>query len=156
MSRPGQICYEPCTLVYTLIDPQILNFKDFSLLIRSMHTFMIENITPFESTNSVHVRLGYQASLKNARKKLGSAADVISVNKLSSHVAENEISRLEEIRARLGITYQEEEEEQPRRKKATTTRRFARPTPYGRSDKPGNSTFQPAVLPNGGDETDPE
>lgn len=95
---------EPCTLVYTLTNPNDLSFKDFSLLIRGMHSYMVEDITPFEDTLTVHVKLGYQASIENATNKLKDLASYCSVSKLSTFVKDTEIARLNELKQRFNIS----------------------------------------------------
>lgn len=97
------ITYEPCTLVYTLLNEDVISFDDFCLLIRANHSFMVESINPNPETNNVQVKLNYQASLVNAISKLGDLQQVIAVTKLSAFVKENEISRLDDIRRRFNI-----------------------------------------------------
>nr|QTE03712.1 MAG: hypothetical protein [Periparus ater parvoviridae sp.] len=97
------ITYEPCTLVYTLLNEDIISFDDFCLLIRANHSFMVETIVPNEETNNVQVKLNYQASLANAISKLGDLQQVVAVTKLSAFVKENELSRLDDIRRRFNI-----------------------------------------------------
>nr|QTE03905.1 MAG: hypothetical protein [Phylloscopus fuscatus densovirus] len=99
-----RISNEPCTLVYTLMNPEVINFDDFSLLIRGAHSYQVDSITPHPDMNNVHVKLNYQASIANAQAKLGSLASVVSVSKLSSFVQEDEFSRLEQLRRRFNIT----------------------------------------------------
>ena len=94
---------EPCTLVYTLFDSSCLNFDDFYLLIRGLHTYMVEEITPFADKNSVHVRLGYQASVDNATKKMGNLTKYVSLSKMSNFVKESEINKLQQLRQRFNI-----------------------------------------------------
>lgn len=99
----NNITFEPCTLVYTLLDTNELSFDDFSLIIRSLHTYMVETVVPNPEMNNVHVKLNYQASLGNAIAKLGSLQSSIGVTKLSSFVNESEFSRLESLRRKFGI-----------------------------------------------------
>lgn len=97
------ITEEPCILVYTLHDSAQLSFDDFSLIIRGLHTYMVEDVVPYPTKFTVHVKLGYQASIENATKKLGDLAEIASISKLSSHVKEHEITRLQELKQRFGI-----------------------------------------------------
>lgn len=97
------ITYEPCTLVYTLLNPKKLEFADFSLIVRSLHSFQVESITPMPDVNSIHVSLNYQASINNAMNKLGSLRSIIGISKLSSHVNHSEYVRLEQLRQKYGI-----------------------------------------------------
>lgn len=108
MSRHSAISYEPCTLVYTLIDPKVINFEDMSLIVRSLHSFMVESVTPNPSQNNVHVKLNYQASVANAQNKLGSLQCAVAVTKLSNFVQESEFSRLEQLKRKYGIGQQDD------------------------------------------------
>lgn len=98
-----RISNEPCTLVYTLMDTNIVSFDDFHLIVRGLHSYQVDSITPHPDMNNVHVKLNYQASIANAQAKLGSLAAVVSVSKLSSFVKENEFTRLEQLRRRFNI-----------------------------------------------------
>lgn len=90
-------------MVYTLCSKSKLPFDQFSLIVRSLHTYMVEDITPFADRNCVHVKLQYQASIKNATAKLGKLAAEINITKLSSFVSETEISLLADLRAKYGF-----------------------------------------------------
>lgn len=104
MSRKNTgITFEPCTLVYTLLDSNILSFDDFSLIIRSLHSYMVESIIPNAEKMNVHVKLNYQASVKNSSIKLGTLQNVIAVSKLSNYVQESEFSKLEQLRRQFGL-----------------------------------------------------
>lgn len=130
------ITYESCTLVYTLLNPDVLNFNDFNLIIRSLHSFMVEDIIPHEAVNNVHVKLGYQASVINAQRKLGKKlCNVIGVSKLSSHIKESEFSRLEQLRRKYGLDCQSDE--QPGYK----------PSRNSGSYRPRNRVFKPRPAP---------
>lgn len=99
------ITYEPCTLVYTLLNKDVISFSDFNLIIRSLHNFMVEDIQSNEAQSNMHVKLGYQASLINAQNKLGNLKNVVAVSKLSNHIKECEFSRLEQLRRKFGINH---------------------------------------------------
>jgi len=103
MSQTG-LTYEPCTLVYTLLDTRVINFQQFYLIIRGNHNFMVEFIKPLPEQNSVHVKLGYQASIANAVKKLGYLAGSVCVSKLNSLISQDEYSELEQLRQHFGIS----------------------------------------------------
>lgn len=94
---------EPCTLVYTLVDPNVISFDDFALIIRSLHSYMVQSITPNPGQNNVHVKLGYQASIANAQTKLGMLKNAVHVSKLGSYVDVSEFSHLEQLRRTYGI-----------------------------------------------------
>lgn len=136
MANRGGICYEPCTLVYTLIDNSEISFDDAFLIIRSLHTFMVDKIIPNPELNNVHVKLNYQASIANASAKLGELSQFIAVTKQSAYVKETELSRLDELRRRFNINASTSSDEPaapapaPRRYKAAKKPVFARPAPY--------------------------
>ena len=100
MALRGNICQEPCTLVYTLLNPDELTFDEFSLIVRSLHSYMVEAITPNPESNNVHVKLSYQASLKNASDKLGQLQQFIHVAKLSAFIKDSELPLLERLRTK--------------------------------------------------------
>lgn len=64
---------------------------------------MVESIVPLPEQKTVHVKLGYQASITNAISKLGTLAGCVSVSKLNSHIAEEEYGELEKLRRHFGI-----------------------------------------------------
>lgn len=143
MSRMN-ITHEPCTLVYTLLDPSIINFDDFSLIVRSLHSYMVDSIVPNADQNNVHVKLNYQASVGNAIQKLGSLQSAVGVTKLSSYVKESEFAHLERLRRQFAIGVPEcsTDTVQPRRRvNRGRGRTFAaRPPPYARTFKlPGRT-----------------
>lgn len=92
----------PCTLVYTLNDLSAMSFDDFSIVVRSLHSFNVDSFTPRPENNAMNVRLNYQASIANIKAKMGDLNDIISVFKLS-YVKENELSRLAELRSRYNF-----------------------------------------------------
>lgn len=97
------ITHEPSTLVYTLLDESKINFDDFYLIVRSLHSYMVDSIVPNPEHLNVHVKLNYQASVSNAQQKLGALQSAVGVTKLSSHINESEFSRLEQLRRRFGV-----------------------------------------------------
>lgn len=94
---------EPCTLVYTLNNTDILCFDDFSLIIRGLHSYMVEDIKEFKAKNTIHVRLGYQASVENATRKMANLCKYVTITKMSNFVKEDEISKLEELKRKFNI-----------------------------------------------------
>lgn len=97
------ITHEPCTLVYTLLDESKIGFDDFYLVVRSLHSYMVDSIVPNPENLNVHVKLNYQASIINAQQKLGALQSAVGVTKLSSHINESEFTRLEQLRRRFGV-----------------------------------------------------
>lgn len=135
MAARGNISHEPCTLVYTLLNEDIINFNDFDLIVRSLHSYMVASIVPNPELKNVHVKLNYQASLTNAINKLGSLQPAVAVTKLSSFVKETEFSHLEHLRRRFGIGTSTDIEPQP-----TVARRQPR-------TRGGKRTYQKAFNP---------
>lgn len=125
------IVNEPCTLVYTLLDTNVLSFDDFSLIVRSLHSYMVESIVPHPEENNVHVKLSYQASIANATAKLGTLQDCVSVTKLSSYIKDSEISHLEQLKRQFNIGFGEASTSGPLRKQ-TTKRQQRKIMPYKR------------------------
>lgn len=104
MKKRPQVIEEPCTLIYKLYDCIKLPFKDFYLIVRSLHSYMVESITPYPDTGTVHVKLQYQASIANATKKMGEKlAQIVSITKLSSFINSDEISQLDDLKRRFGF-----------------------------------------------------
>lgn len=97
------ISHEPCTLVYTLLDSNAISFEDFSLIVRSLHSYMVDSIKPNPEQLNVHVKLNYQASLVNATAKLGDLQQYVGLTKLSSFVQDSELTRLEMLRKQFNI-----------------------------------------------------
>lgn len=103
---------EPCTLVYTLNCNSELPFDHFSLLVRSLHTYMVEDIIEYPDKKCVHVKLGYQASVKNTTKKMGGLGKHCCLNKLSTFVKDEELSLLDTLRRQYGLNLSPNEEEE--------------------------------------------
>lgn len=129
------IVKEPCTLVYSLLDNPELSFDDFYLIVRSMHTFMVDKIIPVPESSQVHVKLNYQASTANATAKLGDLQEFVSISKLSVFVKESELSHLEQLKRRFNMPSSADLPEPVAKPKArgfkqTTAFFAARPAPY--------------------------
>lgn len=109
------------TLVYTLTNPKALPFAEFELIVRSLHGFKVESITPSKKTSTVTVVVNYPANMRNARAKLGGASTVISVQRINSNIRPEELATLEKLRSRFGFggASEPEEPETPRPHKKT-------------------------------------
>lgn len=153
-ARNTSISYEPCTLVYTLLEnDDEFNFDDLYLYIRSIHTYMVEDIKPYPESNCVHVKLGYQASVINARKKLGKK-NYIALSKLSNFVKASEISRLESVRAKLGLNTYDPEDAAPSVPRRRNTLKLQRSKPYPIASR--KAPCEEDLLPNGSADPDSE
>lgn len=133
MANRGGISYEPCTLVYNLLSDEQITLSELYLIVRGLHSFMVESITKNEDLNNIHVKLNYQASVANAVNKLGDLQQTVSITKLSAFVKENELSRLDELKRRFNISTGGADDAQTQPKKKTYSRKpvFApRPAPY--------------------------
>lgn len=131
--------FEPCTLVYTLLDPEFC-FDDFSLIVRSLHNYMVDSIVPHPDSLSIHVKLQYQASVANAIAKLGSLQSTIAVTKLNGMIKENEYSRLEQLRRQYGLGCVESAAPQPM---VRATRGRGRPRQQPARFPPAATRYQP-------------
>lgn len=100
---------ESSTLIYKLNDEAPLNFNQFYLIVRALHTYKVKEFTPEEANRIVKVELQYNASMKNVRAKLGNVP--ATVNKQNPFVTTSELSELEALRATFGFGGQLEEEE---------------------------------------------
>lgn len=103
-----------CTLIYKLNDDAPVTFKQFSLVVRSLHQFRVEKIEPKEEDKTVIVKLQYNASMKNVRAKLGGFP--ATVNKQNPFIELSELGELETLRStfNFGELAEEEEVEAPR------------------------------------------
>lgn len=148
--RSTGISYEPCTLVYTLLNEETITFHDFSLIVRSLHSYMVDSIVPNPELLNVHIKLKYQASIANAQSKLGDLQNVIHVSKLSSYVKENEIPLLEQLRAKFNIGAATPDT-RPVPKRRPRLQFAARPAPYKKT-KAVPEMSQPHVYPSDSEE----
>lgn len=103
MARFSGHVSEPCTLVYTLLDDSKINFNEFYLAIRSIHSHNVDSFNPNAELKQVHVKVNYQANVANATARLGRLASIVGVTKLSSYIKEDEFVLLEQLRRRWGI-----------------------------------------------------
>lgn len=101
--RKRKLVEETSTLVYALFDSSPLPFEHFSLIVRSLHSYMVEEITPDIESKTVSVKLGYQASVKNAYAKLGRLTHHMSVTKASTFVKPDELFLLDKLQKEYGF-----------------------------------------------------
>lgn len=137
------ITYESCTLVYTLLDDSVIDYPDFSLIVRSSHSYMVEEIKENPTMKNIHVKLGYQASITNAYNKLGTLRNAIGISKLSSHIKECEFSRLEQLRQQFGIAGICDEQPRPTRGRGIKRVFPQRPKPYTKKPQAAPTAFYP-------------
>lgn len=151
MSRNNGITFEPCTLVYTLLDDNTISFEDFELIVRSLHSYMVDSITPNKPMRNVHVKLNYQASTINAQNKLGILQSCVAVTKLSNFVQESEFSKLEQFKRQFNIGGSQDDFPSPspqrqQRRRGSGRAQFApRPAPYRR--QPAAATLTRSETP---------
>lgn len=133
---------EPCTLVYTLLDDSVISFEDLRLVIYYNHTYMVDEIVPNPKNKTIMVKLNYQASVANFTAKLGDLQNAVSLHKMSSHIKEAELPRLDSILRRFNIGAAPAEQQQSTYSRRAAPRRkiFARPNPY----KKPTATYTPA------------
>lgn len=114
---------EPSTLVYTLTS-NTLPYEHFSLMVRSLHTYLVEDIEEFPDKKCIHVKLGYQASIKNATSKMGGLCKHVSLNKLSNYVKDDELSLLDTLRRQYGLGMLPDEEKKESNSRPVKKARF--------------------------------
>lgn len=134
---------EPCVLVYTLLDDSVISFEDLRLVVFYNHTYMVDEIVPNPKNKSIMVKLNYQASVANFTAKLGDLQTAVSLHKMSPHIKEAELPRLDSILRRFNIGGPSNDQQQPTtysRRAAPRRKIFARPNPY----KKPTATFTPA------------
>lgn len=103
---------EQSTLVYTLSpDCNDLTWDEFSLIIRSLHSYRVYSIEESKTSGTISVTVGYFANTANSRKRLGNAGQFIGVSRLSSSVQLNELQTLQRLRAKFEFGGPVEEEE---------------------------------------------
>lgn len=73
---------------------------------------MVEDIIEHCDKKCIHVKLGYQASVKNATKKLGNLGMHCTLHKLSTFVKDDELSLLDTLRRQYGLGGPSNEEEE--------------------------------------------
>lgn len=103
---------EQSTLIYTLAkDCEKINWNEFSLIIRSLHSYKVLEHKEDEKNGTVSVTVGYFANCSNARKRLAGLSEFISVSRLSTNINPNELQTLQELRAKFGFGNPIDEEE---------------------------------------------
>nr|DAC81437.1 TPA_asm: hypothetical protein [False wolf spider monodnaparvovirus] len=102
---------EHSTLIYTLLPDAPITFKEFFLIIRSLHGFKLDFIKEEEACKTVTVGLHFFANVGNARKKLGGAAEFIEVSRISDNVEKCELQDLAKLRSiyKFGSNVDDEE-----------------------------------------------
>lgn len=102
-----------CTLIYSLDPGAPITFDQFTLIVRSLHSYKVKYFKTYLESNIIEVKLDYNASMKNVRAKLGNVPG--TVIKANPYIQTNEISELESLRStfRFGNEAAEEEPEVP-------------------------------------------
>lgn len=94
---------EQSTLVYTLLD-NCIPWDDFVLIIKDLHRFAVISFKPIPKMKTINVKVGYNASIKNARIKLGAnLLSKICVAKINPLIKESDIPRVEALRRQYGF-----------------------------------------------------
>lgn len=101
------------SLIYTLLDTDEISWSDFSLIIRSLHSYDVQSIDEDQECKTITVTVGYFANAKNARKRLGRASEFIAVSRESSNVRRDEIQTLQQLRRKFGFGRDNDDEECP-------------------------------------------
>lgn len=102
---------DSCVLRYILNLDAPITFDQFSLIVRSLHSYKVQYFKTYPESNAVEVKLDYNASMKNVRAKLGELP--VSVVKSNPYIASEEITELENLRStfKFGVQFEEEEPE---------------------------------------------
>lgn len=134
-SSQGHLATES-SLVYTLNSDQTnLNFCDFVLIVKSLHSFRVKNIIPNPTTNTVLVQLEYNCSMKNVKSKLGNLP--ATVHKVNPNISLDELPTLEALRSkfRFGVETTEEECNVPEPAKKRKYKSVSKPDVQVQSEK---------------------
>lgn len=119
---------EQSTLVYTLLDDEQISWSEFSLIVRSLHSYKVTSTEESPEHKTITVVVGYFANLGNAQKRLGRAAEFISVGRMSSSVQPSELQTLSMLKRKFGFG-RDNEEEEPSPPKSTKGKKATRYAP---------------------------
>lgn len=122
----GNVPPECSSLIYTLNDSS-LDFQEFALVIRDLHSYKVKGFEDNSDGNQVVVHLLYNASMKNVRSKLGNLP--VTVNKCNPFVAPHELKTIEALRTKykFGNPTTEEETEAPGPTKKRCYKKVSKP-----------------------------
>lgn len=101
------------SLVYTLLDSEAVTWSEFSLIVRSLHSYEVISFNEDQECKTITVTVGYFANAKNARRRLGGASDYIAVSRESSNVRREELQTLQQLRRKFGFGRDNDDEECP-------------------------------------------
>lgn len=104
---------EQSSLTYTIIDNDKITWSEFSLIIRSLHSYKVISFNEDEQNKTITVTVAYFANAANARKRLGRASEIIGVSRESSNVQKDELQTLQQLRRKFGFGRDNDEEECP-------------------------------------------
>lgn len=103
---------EQSTLVYTLKpDCTEVTWHEFSLIVRSLHSYKVIERKEDPESGTISVTVGYFANTTNARKRLGTTGNFISVSRLSSSIEVSELQTLHNLRSKFDFGGSLDEEE---------------------------------------------
>lgn len=100
------------SLTYTLLDDTV-NWEEFSLIIRSLHSYEVISFNEDQESKTITVTVGYFANQGNARKRLGKCGDFIAVSRESSNIRREELQTLQQLRRKFGFGRNDDDEECP-------------------------------------------
>lgn len=104
---------EQSVLTYTLLDETQITWPEFSLIIRSLHSFKVISFNEDKESKTIAVTVAYFANTGNARKRLGNASKFIEVSRESSNVQHDELQTLQQLRRKFGFGRTNDDEECP-------------------------------------------
>lgn len=111
------------SLTYTLIDDTV-TWSEFSLIIRSLHSYEVISINEDPECKAITVTVGYFANQNNARKRLGKCQEFIAVSRESTNIRKEELQTLQQLRRKFGFGRNDDDEECPP-SKSHKKRRYA-------------------------------
>lgn len=107
------------TMVYSLSEDAPITFKQFHLIVRSLHGYKLGKIAPQEEENCIAVTVNYFANMDNARLKLGDLSKFVSLERVSDTISPEEVPDLSKLRSiyKFGGATGEEGSEAPAKPK---------------------------------------
>lgn len=107
----SQPAAQQSSLVYTLLDADKITWDEFSLIIRSLHSYRVAGTQESPETSTITITLDYFANAANAQRRLGKAGQFIAVSRVSSNIKTDELQTLQRLKRKFefGRDYEEEE-----------------------------------------------
>lgn len=114
------------SLVYTLLNSEQISWDEFSLIIRSLHSYRVTSSQEDPETQTITVTLDYFANTANAQRRLGKAGEFIAVSRLSSNIKNDELQTLQHLKRKFEFGREFEEEEHDSSKQGKKKQKYAK------------------------------